>query len=67
MKSAGLCSKRYVRKDERHVELRPEDSNPEHQPIQMDLEEEAFEIAGLTVGAVIGDGFNGTEHENWSA
>ena len=59
--------KRYVRLDERHVELRPESTNPEHQPILIDLEQEAFEIAGIAVGALIGDGFNGPEHENWGA
>ena len=59
--------KRYVRLDERRVELRPESTNPEHQPILIDLEQEAFEIAGIAVGALIGDGFNGPEHENWGA
>ena len=59
--------KRYFRLDERRVELRPESTNPEHQPIEVDLESEAFEIAGIAVGALIGDGFNGPEHENWSA
>ena len=59
--------KRYFRKDERHVELRPESTNPEHQPIQVDLEQVAFEVCGVAVGALIGDGFNGPEHENWSA
>ena len=62
-----LTLKRYRRVDERHVELRPESSNPEHQPILIDLETEAFEIAGIAVGALIGDGFNGPEHENWGA
>ena len=28
---------RYRRVDERRVQLRPESSNPEHQPIQIDL------------------------------
>ena len=59
--------KRYFRKDERHVELRPESTNPEHQPIQVDLEQVAFEVCGVAVGALIGDGFNGPEHENCSS
>ena len=62
-----LTLKRFFRVDERHVELRPESTNPEHQPIQIDLEEEAFEIAGIAVGALIGDGFNGTEYETWTS
>ena len=62
-----LTLKRFMRVDERNVELRPESSNPEHQPIRVDLEQEAFEIAGVAVGALIGDGFNGPEHENWGA
>ena len=57
--------KRYFRKDERRVELRPESTNPEHQPIEIDLETDAFEITGVAVGALIGNGFNGPEHENW--
>ena len=62
-----ITLKRYFRMDERRVELRPESSNPEHQPIEVDLELEAFEIAGVAVGALIGDGFNGPEHEDWVA
>ena len=59
--------KRCVRVDEHHVELRPESTNSEHQPRVVDLELEAFEIAGIAVGALIGDGFNGPEHEDWVA
>ena len=62
-----ITLKRYFRMDERRVELRPESSNPEHQPIAVDLESDVFEIAGIAVGALIGDGFNGPEHENWVA
>ena len=47
--------------------LRPESTNPEHQPIEVDLQTEALEIAGVAVGALIGDGFNGPEDENWVA
>ena len=53
--------------DEHHVELRPESTNPEHQPRVVDLGSDVFEIAGIAVGALIGDGFNGPEHENWVA
>ena len=35
--------------------------------LQVDLESDVFEIAGIAVGALIGDGFNGPEHENWVA
>ena len=62
-----LTLKRFVRVDERRVELRPESTNPEHKLIHVDLEQEVFEIAGVAVGALIGDGFNGPEHENWGA
>ena len=62
-----ITLKRYFRLDERRVELRPESTNSEHQPIEVDLETQAFEIAGIAVGALIGDGFNGPEHENWAA
>ena len=59
--------KRYFRMDERRVELRPESANPEHQPIEVDLESQTLEICGVVVGALIGDGFNGPEHESWGA
>ena len=59
--------KRFVRLDERRVELRPESTNPEHRPIVVDLKEDAFEIAGVAVGALIGDGFNGPEDVPWGA
>ena len=59
--------KRYRRVDEGHVELRPESSKPEHEPIQVDLETQAFEVVGIAVGALIGNGFNGPEHENLGA
>ena len=59
--------KRFVRLDERRVELRPESTNPDHETIEVDLKKEVFEIAGVAVGALIGDGFNGPEHENWGA
>ena len=59
--------KRFVRRDERHVELRPESTNPEHKSIQIDLKTEGFEIAGVAVGALIGDGFNRANYEFCSA
>ena len=55
--------KRYQREDERHVVLCPKSSNPDHQPIRIDLKTDAFEIAGVAVGALIGDGFNRPEYE----
>ena len=59
--------KRYVRLDERHIELHPESTNPDHQPIRIDLEHDPFEIAGVAVGALIGDGFNRPGYEDWPA
>ena len=59
--------KRYVRKDERRIELHPESTNPDHQPIRIDLEHDPFEIAGVAVGALIGDGFNRPGYEDWPA
>ena len=55
--------KRYHRVDERHVELRPKSTNPEHQPIRIDLKTDPFEVAGVAVGALIGDGFNRPEYD----
>ena len=62
-----MTLKRFIGVDERRGELRPESSNPEQQPIKIDLETDAFEITGVAVGALIGDGFNGPEHEIWGA
>ena len=59
--------KRYRRIDEKRVELRPESTNPEHQPIVVDLETDAFEVCGVAVGALLGDGFNGPEDVPWGA
>ena len=59
--------KRFVQKDEKHAELLPESTNREHQPIEVDLKQDGFEIAGVAVGALIGDGFNRPEYENWGA
>ena len=46
--------KRYVRQDERHVELRPESHSPEHEPIRIDLAKHIVHIDGVAVGALIG-------------
>ena len=59
--------KPYVRLDERHIELRPESTNPDHRPIATDLKLDPFEIAGVAVGALIGDGFNRPGYEDWPA
>ena len=45
--------KRYVKLDERHVELRPESHNPEHQVMELDLAKHRLEIDGVAVGAMI--------------
>ena len=55
--------KRFVRFDERHVELRPDSHNPElrpdshnpeHRPIKIDLATHILHIDGVAVGALIG-------------
>ena len=58
---------RYVRKDERRIELHPESTNPDHRPIRIDFKLDPFEIAGVAVGALIGDGFNRPSYEDWPA
>lgn len=54
----AVTLKRFIRKDEQHVELRPESTDPEHQVIQIDLAKEELHIDGVAVGALIGQGFN---------
>ena len=46
--------KRFVRIDERHVELRPESHNPAHEVMKLDLAKHILEIDGIAVGALIG-------------
>ena len=58
-----MTLKRYQRVDERHVELHPKSTNPEHEPIRIDLKTDPFEIAGVAVGALIGDGFTRPEYD----
>ena len=45
--------KRFVRIDERHVELRPESHNPAHEVMKLDLAKHILQIEGIAVGAVI--------------
>ena len=45
--------KRYVKLDERRVELRPESHNAEHQVMKLDLTKHRLEIDGVAVGAMI--------------
>ena len=59
--------KRFSRLDERTVELRPESTNPEHRPIEVDLERTTFEICGIVVGGLIGDGCNNPDCDLLSA
>ena len=47
--------KRYWKVDERHVELRPESHNPEHQVMKLDPAMHILEIDGVAVGALIGE------------
>ena len=46
--------KRFVRLDERHVELRPDSHNPEHETKRIDLAKHILHINGVAVGALIG-------------
>ena len=46
--------KRFVRIDERNVELRPESYNPAHKVMKLDLAKHILEIDGVAVGAMIG-------------
>ena len=62
-----ITLKRYVREDERRIELHPKSTNPDHQPIRIDLEHDPFEVAGVAGGALIGDGFNRPDYEDWPA
>ena len=59
----AVTLKRFVRLDRRRVELRPESTNLEHKSIEVDLKRDAFEICGIAVGALIGDGFNRPGYE----
>ena len=47
--------KRFVRIDDRHVELRPESYNPAHEVMELDLAKHILEIEGVAVGALIRD------------
>ena len=46
--------KRFVRLDKRHVELRPDSHNPEHEPRRTDLAMHILRIDGVAVGTLIG-------------
>ena len=48
-----VCVKRYVRVDERHVELRPESHNTSHDVMKLDLAMHILQIEGIVVGALI--------------
>ena len=50
--------KRLFGVDEGRIERRPENSNPEHHPIEVDLKKDAFEVCCVAVGGLIQDGFN---------
>ena len=48
-----VTMKRFVQRDDRHVELRPESSNPAHTTLELDLAKHLLQIEGVVVGAVI--------------
>ena len=45
--------KRFVRIDERRVELRPESTNATHEALELDLAKHVLDIDGIVVGALI--------------
>ena len=45
--------KRFVRIDERHVELRPESRNRAHKVMKLDLAKHLLDVDGVVVGALI--------------
>ena len=49
-----IVLKRYRRVSKSVVELQPESTNPEHQPIRIDAQTDDVEIVGIVVGAVVG-------------
>ena len=55
--------KRFVRIDERHVELRPESHNPAHRIMKLDLAKHILQIEGVAVGALIGELRDAREEE----
>ena len=46
--------RQFVRIDDRHVELRPESHNPDHDVMKLDLATHILDIDGIAVGALIG-------------
>ena len=46
--------KRFIRVDQRRVELRPDSHNSEHRAIEIDLAKHILHIDGVVVGALIG-------------
>ena len=49
-----IVLKRYCRKSQTRIELQPESTNPEHEPIVIEPQTEDFEIIGVVVGAIVG-------------
>ena len=49
-----ITLKRYARKSASVIELQPESTNPEHEPIRIEPHTEDFEIVGIVVGAIVG-------------
>ena len=54
--------KRFVRIDERRVELRPESHNPAHEVMKLDLAKHILDIDGVAVGALIGQIRDSQQH-----
>ena len=51
---ADITLKRYCRRNAETVELQPESTNPEHEPIRLDPQTTDVEIIGVVVGAIVG-------------
>ena len=49
-----IVLKRYRCVSKSVVELQPESTNPEHQPIRIDAQSDDVEIVGVVLGAVVG-------------
>ena len=48
-----VAVKRFVKIDDRHVELRPESRNTAHKVMELDLAKHILQIEGVVVGALI--------------
>ena len=52
----AVTLKRYQRTGPDTVEFQPESTNPDHEPIRVDLRTDDVRIVGMVVGAIVGTG-----------